>query len=432
MSRQQISISSSSELTVSQISQQLKRLVDQNFSHVRIRGEISGLKQHTSGHVYFTLKDSGAVLDAVCWRGTYAKLTNHPQDGMEVVCVGRLTTYAGRSKYQIVVEAMEFAGVGALLKLLEERKQKLHAEGLFAQERKRPIPFLPQSIGVITSPTGAVLRDIRHRLEDRFPRPVLLWPVLVQGNGAAEQIAQAIQGFNYLSTDGPTSRPDVLILARGGGSVEDLWAFNEEIVVRAIAASEIPVISGVGHETDTTLVDYVADRRAPTPTAAAEMAVPVYQDLVLSLRRYTQRLETGVRRTLEYNLQRVDDWGGRLIQASRKRLEFQRMTLVHLQSRLRPSRDVLATREMRLNTLLARLNAAAGITLQQKKTRLETLGLLLESYSYTAVLKRGFALVKDDKGQVVTRAQNLKSEMPIQVTFHDGDVKARVEYTHEK
>lgn len=427
LSSQQISTSPPGEVTVSEISRQLKQLVDQKFSHVRVRGEISGLKQHTSGHVYFTLKDTDAVLDAVCWRGTYAKLTGRPQDGMEVVCVGRLTTYAGRSKYQIVVEAMEFAGVGALLKLLEERKQKLYMEGLFAQERKKPIPFLPQSIGVITSATGAVLRDIRHRLNDRFPRPVTVWPVLVQGNGAAEQIAAAIQGFNQLSAGGTPARPDVLIVARGGGSIEDLWAFNEEIVVRAVAASEIPVISGVGHETDTTLIDYVADRRAPTPTAAAEMAVPVRQDLVLSLRRYMQRFETGVKRTLEYNLQRVDDWSGRLSLASRKRLEFQRVTLKHLESRLRPSRDVLVTRAMGLKNLFSRLNSSTTHMLQQKKAKLETLGLLLESYSHTAVLKRGFALVKDEKGQIVTRAKSLVPQTPIQVVFDDGEVKARVE-----
>ena len=427
LSSQQMSPSTPNDLTVSEISRQLKQLVDQNFSHVRVRGEISGLKQHTSGHVYFILKDSDAVLDAVCWRGNYSKLTNRPQDGMEVICVGRLTTYAGRSKYQIVVEAMEFAGAGALLKLLEERKQKLYMEGLFAQERKKAIPYLPQSIGVITSATGAVLRDIRHRLNDRFSRPVLVWPVLVQGNGAAEQIAAAIQGFNRLTVEGNPVRPDVLIVARGGGSIEDLWAFNEEIVVRAVAASKIPVISGVGHETDTTLVDYVADRRAPTPTAAAEMAVPVHHDLVISLRRYTERLETGARRTLEYYLQRVDDWGGRLMQSSKKRLEFQRVTLDHLQARLRPSRDLLAARSMGLNNVFSKLQSLSAQELQQKKFKLETLGLLLESYSYKAVLKRGFSLVKDANGQIVSRAQKLKSAMPIQVIFADGEVKARVE-----
>ena len=263
------------ELSVSELSRALKRTVEDAYSYVRVRGEISGFKKAGSGHLYMTLKDTDAVIDAVCWRGSASRLMTKPEDGLEVIATGRLTTYPGRSKYQIVIEQMEMAGEGALLKLLEERRKKLADEGLFDESRKQPIPFLPEVIGVVTSPTGAVIRDILHRLSDRFPRHVLLWPVLVQGEGAAAQVAAAIEGFNRIAPGGQVPRPDLLIVARGGGSLEDLWGFNEEIVVRAAAASEIPLISAVGHETDTTLIDFASDRRAPTPTAAAEMAVPV-------------------------------------------------------------------------------------------------------------------------------------------------------------
>jgi len=267
------------EYSVSELSQALKRTVEDTYPYVRVRGEISGFKRAASGHLYLALKDESAVLDGVCWRGVAGRLGIRPEDGMEVVCTGKLTTYPGRSKYQIVIEAMELAGEGALLKLLEDRRKKLAAEGLFDEARKKPLPFLPDVIGVVTSPTGAVIRDILHRLNDRFPRHVLLWPVLVQGEGAAAQIAAAIEGFNRIAPGGRVPRPDVLIVARGGGSLEDLWAFNEEIVVRAAAGSVIPLISAVGHETDTTLIDYASDRRAPTPTAASEMALPVRADL---------------------------------------------------------------------------------------------------------------------------------------------------------
>src|SRR5712672_3917698 len=270
------------EYTVSELSQALKRSVEENFSHVRVRGEISGYKRHSSGHCYFALKDSEAVLDAVCWRQTAIRLPIKPEDGMEVVCTGRLTTYPGRSKYQLVIDSIALAGIGALLKILEDRRQRLAAEGLFTVERKKKLPFLPEVIGIVTSPSGAVLRDILHRLSDRFPRRVLVWPVAVQGEGAAAQVAAAIEGFNRLAAaGGPVPRPDLIIVARGGGSLEDLMPFNEGIVVRAAAASAIPLISAVGHETDTTLIDHASDLRAPTPTAAAEMALPVRLDLIV-------------------------------------------------------------------------------------------------------------------------------------------------------
>src|SRR5499427_2311179 len=270
------------EFTVSELSSALKRTVEDSYGHVRVRGEISGFRgPHSSGHCYFALKDENAKIDAVIWKGTHYRMRFKPQEGLEVIATGKLTTYPGKSSYQIVIDSLEPAGVGALMALLEERKKKLAAEGLFDAKRKQLLPWLPEVIGVVTSPTGAVIRDILHRLEDRFPRRVLVWPVKVQGEGSAEQVAAAIRGFNALPEGGRIPRPDLLIVARGGGSLEDLWSFNEEIVVRAAAASMIPLISAVGHETDVTLIDFAADVRAPTPTAAAEMAVPVRADLSL-------------------------------------------------------------------------------------------------------------------------------------------------------
>ena len=269
------------EITVSELSAALKRTVEEAFPYVRLRGEVSGYRgPHSSGHVYFSLKDEGARIEAVIWKGVFGRLRFKPEEGLEVIATGKVTTYPGSSKYQIVIDGLEPAGVGALMALLEERKKKLAAEGLFDEERKKPLPYLPRVIGVVTSPTGAVIRDILHRLSDRFPRHVLVWPVRVQGETCAPEVAAAIAGFNALKPGGPIPRPDVLIVARGGGSLEDLWGFNEEIVARAAAASNIPLVSAIGHETDFTLIDLVADRRAPTPTAAAEMIVPVRAELI--------------------------------------------------------------------------------------------------------------------------------------------------------
>jgi exodeoxyribonuclease VII large subunit len=279
------------EFTVSELSQALKRTVEDAYGHVRVRGEITGFRgAHSSGHCYFALKDDGAKIEAVVWKGVAARMRFKPQEGLEVIATGKLTTYPGSSKYQIVIEALEPAGIGALMALMEERKKKLAAEGLFDEARKQLLPYLPEVIGVVTSPTGAVIRDILHRLEDRFPRRVLVWPVRVQGEGSAEQVAAAIHGFNALPEHGPIPRPDLLIVARGGGSLEDLWSFNEEIVVRAAAESMIPLISAVGHETDVTLIDFAADKRAPTPTAAAEMAVPVRAELFVEVGGFARRM----------------------------------------------------------------------------------------------------------------------------------------------
>ncbi|MEC7211890.1 MAG: exodeoxyribonuclease VII large subunit, partial [Pseudomonadota bacterium] len=286
-------------LSVTELSQLLKRTVESNFEFVRVRAEISRPTRAASGHLYFTLKDERNTLDGVCWKTVAGSLGVQPEEGLEVVVTGRLTIYGGRSKYQIVVQTMEMAGQGAMLKQLEERRRRLAAEGLFESDRKQPIPSMPAVIGVVTSPTGAVIRDILHRLRDRFGVHVLVWGTLVQGKEAAGQVARAIRGFDAMPADGPLPRPDLLIVARGGGSLEDLWAFNEEEVVRAVAECRLPVISAIGHETDTTLIDFAADLRAPTPTAAAEMAVPVRTDLIARVGDIDTRLYRAVAQRID-------------------------------------------------------------------------------------------------------------------------------------
>src|ERR1700674_5387723 len=285
------------EITVSELSANLKRTIEDAFGYVRLRGEVLNYKgPHSSGHVYFCLKDEGARIDAVIWKGNFSRLRFKPEEGLEVIATGRITTYPGKSTYQIIVESIEPAGVGALMALLEERRKKLAAEGLFDEARKRPLPYLPHVVGIVTSPTGAVIRDILHRLNDRFPRNVLLWPARVQGDACATEVTAAIEGFNALGPNGRIPTPDVLIVARGGGSLEDLWGFNDEIVVRAAAASAIPLISAVGHETDWTLIDLAADARAPTPTKAAEWAVPKYSELLEQTGKLGLRLRIAARR----------------------------------------------------------------------------------------------------------------------------------------
>jgi exodeoxyribonuclease VII large subunit len=451
--------SNTPEFSVSEISNALKQTVEQTFEHVRVKGEISGFKRHGSGHLYFALKDSEAVLDAVCWRGSATKLGLNPEDGMEVVASGRLTTYPGRSKYQMVVERMELAGQGALLKLLEDRKKKLAAEGLFDPSRKKRLPFLPDVIGVVTSPTGAVIRDILHRLADRFPRHVLLWPVAVQGEGAAQQVADAIDGFNALPKGGRVPRPDLIIVARGGGSLEDLWAFNEEVVVRAAAASHIPLISAVGHETDTTLIDYASDRRAPTPTGAAEMAVPVRAELLLKTRDYEVRLLGALqrqlverrtrldglarglgdpRRRLEELGQRLDDWGERLPQALVNLTRHRASDLARIAARLTPALKSrlntdtakLERDRLKLEQAASRLTAAWPRVLSDRQRHLDQLGKLLKSYSYEDVLERGFVVVKDDKGHAVTKADQAKPGAHLSLLFaKDQEVAVTVNGT---
>jgi exodeoxyribonuclease VII large subunit len=428
--------------SVSEVSNSLKRMVEDHFGLIRLRGEISGWKVAASGHVYFRLKDDNAVIDAICWKGTAAKLPFKAEDGLEVLATGKMTTYPGRSSYQIVVERMEPAGAGALMAILEKRKAALAAEGLFEASRKKPIPFLPRVVGVVTSPTGAVIRDILHRIEGRFPTHVIVWPVKVQGEGAAEEVARAIEGFNALTPESGM-RPDVLIVARGGGSIEDLWAFNEEVVVRAAAASNIPLISAVGHETDTTLIDLASDLRAPTPTAAAEAAVPVRAELAAGLGQLAARLHAAIGQQLARNgerleglsrglprpaellqvaTQRLDDWSERLSASLPQLVARKEQQLAVLAAGLRPQallQDAQRKQE-KLTDLGARMQATFLRAHAQRQERLEALAARLESVNYEQVLKRGFALVRAEDGKLVTTAAQARTQAALQVTFADG------------
>ncbi len=472
--------SNTPEWSVSELSGALKRMIEGEFGHVRIKGEISGYRgPHSSGHVYFSIKDSSAKIDAVMWKGVFGRVKFRPEDGMEVIATGKITTFAGKSSYQIVVESLEPAGVGALLAQLEERRQRLAAEGLFSDARKQLLPFLPTVIGVITSPTGAVIRDILHRLADRFPRHVLVWPVRVQGETSAAEIANAIQGFNALPETGAIPRPDLLIVARGGGSLEDLWSFNEEIVVRAAADSMIPLIAAVGHETDWTLIDYAADRRAPTPTGAAEMAVPVRADLEatttdlgrrlhLAVRRLNDRRKADLRsagralpsldtlvavprqrldlaasklgRGLERNAARhralLTEAARRLIRLSpqarmaslRARLDGLGQRLIASQgASLRTERQRLDRQRQTLLDLKARSHRALAVLLDRRRSRLSTASQLLKSVSYQGVLDRGYALVLDAKGKPIRTADTVQPKTALTLIFSDGNVSVHAD-----
>ena len=429
------------EYSVTELSRQLKRTVEETFGLVRVRGEISGLKWHTNGHVYFSIKDESAVLAAVCWRGQVGKLGLKPEDGMDVVCTGKLTTYAGQSKYQLVVEQMALAGMGALLKMLEERRKRLAAEGLFAPERKQLLPFLPNVIGVVTSPTGAVIRDILHRLADRFPREVLVWPVAVQGEGAAAQIAAAIEGFNALPEGGSIPRPDVLIVARGGGSVEDLMPFNEEIVVRAAAVSNIPLISAVGHETDTTLIDYAADVRAPTPTAAAEMAVPVRAELLTQVMTLGTRLESALHRltqqraerltmlaralgdplrVVEPLLQRLDERAERLVLSMQNFMQRRTSRVAETAAKLRQPREIIQASAHKVARLAQLLDNLCRQRLLQMEKKFEQQASMLNALSPRAVLGRGYALVYDKAGRLISKTEQMKQGDHVKFELQDG------------
>lgn len=506
-------LTNAAEFTVSEIAQAVKRTVEDEFGHVRVRGEISGFRgQHSSGHCYFTLKDDAASIDAVVWKGNYARLAFKPEEGLEVIATGRLTTFPRSSKYQIVIENIEPAGAGALMALLEERRKKLLAEGLFARERKRPLPYLPRVIGVVTSPTGAVIRDILHRLDDRFPSHVLVWPVRVQGETCAPEVVNAIEGFNALLPGGAIPRPDLLIVARGGGSIEDLWGFNEEAVVRAVAGSDIPVITAVGHETDTTLVDYASDMRAPTPTAAAEAAVPVRAELIAYVEDQGARQRQSMRRGLaslkdrlraagaglprpadlvSTQRQSLDLFSSQLSGALRHFVQARRIAFSNLAASVQPRlvRQRHAELAERLNTLQRRgesglttsveraglrlapvvrqLPAAVATALERKQTVLgrvvprlsdkplraelrhakgrlepldarltvaglqatrqrrlqwEQLSKLLETLSYRNVLARGYALVQDEAGQIVTSQAATRPGEALRLSFADGEV----------
>jgi len=420
-------------LSVSELSSVLKRTVEDAFGHVRVRGEISGFKRHASGHCYFTLKDQDACIDAVIWRASAGALAFRPEDGAEVVALGRITTYPARSRYQVVVERLELAGQGALMALLDKRRRALAAEGLFDASAKRPLPFAPKVIGVVTSPTGAVIRDILHRLEDRCPCHVIVWPVPVQGEGAADQIAAAVRGFGAIEPGGPVACPDLIIVARGGGSIEDLWAFNEEAVVRAVAASPIPTISAVGHETDTSLCDFAADMRAPTPTAAAELAVPVRAELLAQIRQYGHRAERCASRTAERcgerfeallrhwpareellapQQQRLDDLADRLPRGLRGRLDRARAELGRAGGALRPG---LLTQRI-----------------ERGRERLAGLARMAELVHPERPLKRGFARVEDRTGHTLTDAAAARRALSLTLHFADGEVAATVDGTLER
>ncbi len=453
------------EFSVSELSGAVKRVVEGEFGHVRVRGEVGRVSRPRSGHVYLDLKDDRAVLAGVAWKGVAARFAVQPEEGMEVVATGRLTTFPGQSKYQIIIDDIKPAGVGALMALLEKRKVMLEGEGLFSPARKKDLPYLPDIIGVVTSPSGAVIRDILHRLRDRFPRKVLIWPVAVQGDRCAPEVTRAIEGFNALTPGGALPRPDVLIVARGGGSVEDLWGFNEESVVRAAAASDIPLISAVGHETDTTLIDLASDRRAPTPTAAAEMAVPVRLDLMAWLDQQEARLSaalTGGLKTrrqrvidlsrglprietlLDGPRQRLDVQSDRLPQALIRGVEKRRVRLSEVSGVLRPSllqrgleadrrrldreshrlnldainRD-LTRKSEKLDALLARLSKTATRQMERWSDRLEGLERVRQTVGYEATLQRGYAVVRGD-GDVVTTRAAAKKAASLEVQFADG------------
>jgi exodeoxyribonuclease VII large subunit len=458
------------EFTVSELSGAVKRVIEGEFGRVRVRGELGRVSCPASGHCYLSLKDDRACLDAVIWRTTFRGLGIRPEEGMEVVAVGRLTTFAGQSKYQMVIEELAPAGVGALMAMLEKRKAALAGEGLFEAVRKRPLPFLPSVIGVVTSPTGAVIRDILHRLRERFPRPVLLWPVTVQGDRCAAEVAAAIRGFNALPEAGPVPRPDLLIVARGGGSLEDLWGFNEEIVVRAAAESAIPLISAVGHETDTTLIDLAADRRAPTPTAAAEMAVPVRLDLLAATAGLEERRTRALARALAIRGQRLRDLaralprpealvrereqaldalGYRLPTALRTFVREKHLALgrgapgrfgpgtLHVGVERRRSRVEGAARSLRAERMEARLRhlaerlearsaplgRAAARLVPPCRERLEALARTLGTLSYTSTLARGYAVVRSGDA-VLTRAAEVAPGTPLAIQFADGTAHA--------
>ena len=455
------------EYAVSDLAGAIRRTLEGAFGRVRVRGEITELKRYPSGHIYLSLKDADAKIEAVIWKSAVRNLGTMPENGVEMIATGRISTYADRSKYQLVIERLEYAGEGALLAKIEALRKRLLDEGLFDEARKQPIPRLPLVIGVVTSEKGAVIQDIRTTIARRFPRRILLWPVVVQGQGAAEQIAAAIRGFDAIAPGGRVPRPDVLIVARGGGSLEDLMAFNEEIVIRAAAACTIPLISAVGHETDTTLIDYASDRRAPTPTAAAELAVPARAEMAAALAQTGARLAQAaagllngarlrllraerrlpdVPARLAQSRQRVDDIGDRLPRALVGLLAGRRQALAAL--RVPHPREGILARRAAVQALSLRLSAAwarqrdaratarpltrlspapVQALVRQKRAVLDGLSARLDSASYQSVLARGFALVRDGDGHAVTAAKGVAPGQALRLTFSDGDVRAQAE-----
>ena len=431
------------EFSVSELSSVLKRMIEGEFSNVRIRGEVGRVSRPASGHLYFDLKDDKSVIASVTWRGQASKLATQPEEGLEVVATGKITTFAGQSRYQMIVSEMSVAGIGALMAQLEKRKKKLEAEGLFDKNIKKEIPYLPEIIGVITSPSGAVIRDILHRLSDRFPRKVLLWPVSVQGESCAPDVTAAINGFNKLTPGGAMPRPELIIVARGGGSIEDLWGFNEESVVRAAFESEIPLISAVGHETDTTLIDLASDLRAPTPTAAAEYAVPVRADLMGWLSSMEERRVRSLTSNLEIKRQRLKDLSrglptpADLVAMAAQRLDavsdrlpralsavsnnkrtLLLQTSAGLRGRLLQNKLIDRTKEM--NRFVKSIEANIRLIIQRNQSSLDGLERIRQTLGYEATLRRGYTVVRNKDGKLITRLKEAGVNKELEIEFYDG------------
>ncbi|MDA8803708.1 exodeoxyribonuclease VII large subunit [Amylibacter sp.] len=431
------------EFSVSELSSVLKRMIEGEFSNVRIRGEVGRVSRPASGHLYFDLKDDKSVIASVTWRGQASKLATQPEEGLEVVATGKITTFAGQSRYQMIVSEMSVAGIGALMAQLEKRKKKLEAEGLFDKKIKKEIPYLPEIIGVITSPSGAVIRDILHRLSDRFPRKVLLWPVSVQGESCAPDVTAAINGFNKLTPGGAMPRPELIIVARGGGSIEDLWGFNEESVVRAASESEIPLISAVGHETDTTLIDLASDLRAPTPTAAAEYAVPVRADLMGWLSSMEERRVRSLSSSLEIKRQRLKDLSrglpapADLVAMAAQRLDAvsdrlpralsavsnnKRTLLLQTSAGLRGRllQNKLIDRAKEMNRFVKSIEANIRLIIQRNQSALDGLERIRQTLGYEATLRRGYTVVRNKDGKLITRLKEADVNKELEIEFYDG------------
>jgi len=421
------------EYSVSEISNSIKNTLEDSFGYVRVRGEISGLQQPTSGHMYFNLKDENAVIRGIIWKSNVSRIGFRPEDGLEVVCSGKLTTgyserYPGRSDYSIHVDTLKPAGEGALMALLEERKKKFKLEGLFDEKYKKNIPFFPETIGIITSPTGAVIKDILHRLEERFPCEVLLWPVPVQGDDASGLITNAVQGFNEVKESQNISPPDVIIIARGGGSIEDLWAFNEEDVVRSVFASKIPIISAVGHETDTTLIDFVSDLRAPTPTAAAELCTPVREELRHDLHNYQKKLSNLVKSYLDERNFILNALSDKLPTSLKLFTNQLHRNFQSTSSRLniRILKEQLSSSNSNLANLSKRLIKSKNIYFNTQKDKIRSVNKLLESLSYKSIINRGYSVVKNSKEKVLKSEKDILSDKKLIIETKFGILKSNL------
>ncbi len=421
------------EYSVSEISNSIKNTLEDSFGYIRVRGEISGLQQPTSGHMYFNLKDENAVIRGIIWKSNVSRIGFRPEDGLEVVCSGKLTTgyserYPGRSDYSIHVDTLKPAGEGALMALLEERKKKFKLEGLFDEQHKKNIPFLPETIGIITSPTGAVIKDILHRLEERFPCEVLLWPVPVQGDDASALITNAVKGFNEMKESQNLRPPDVIIIARGGGSIEDLWAFNEEDIVRSVFASKIPIISAVGHETDTTLIDFVSDLRAPTPTAAAELCTPVREELRNDLQDYQKKLSNLIRSYLDerkFILNMTSDKLPTSLKLSTSQL-YKNFQGTSSRLNIRILNEQLSSRNGNLANLTKRLIKSKNIYFDVQKDKILSVNKLLESLSYKSIINRGYSVIKNSKEKVLKSEKDILSDKKLIIETKFGILKTNL------